>query len=337
MQQVIATFLSDLEGLHLHELQISTKSRKALRRVLDAARYYIEIYNDALDSMLQRCALSPGEMTVVDYGGGHGLFSILAKRVGVGRVVYVDNNSDAFRTVGVLSQTLGSGPDVMLQGDAKKLAEWCMQNNVRPDALIGIDVIEQIYVLDDFFGALHECSHEMKMLFTTSANPYNERIVRRLHRAMHKVEMGTSHKRGYWHLRYDHIKKIHPDMSEREAAQWANDTRGLTYADLERAIDAQSPNLLLDPHNTCDPATGRWATRLLPVDDYRQLLAPYGFGLVVLPGRYNEYRRGPKAWAARHYNHRIDKAPTEEPSGFFQRRRMKRALKVAPFIYLIVS
>lgn len=332
----VSTLLHDLEGLNLRNLQISDYSRKSLRRTLDAAQYYLEIYKRALDKVLLLCSLSPSEMTLVDYGGGHGLLGVLAKRVGIGRVVYVDNSSDAFRTVGVLSQMLGGGPDVMLQGDANTLAEWCRKNNVRPDALLGMDVIEHIYVLDTFFCALHAVSPQMKMVFTTASTPFNKRVLRRLHKAMRKDEEGTSRNKGFLQQRYEYIMKLHPDMSEREAVHWAKDTRGLTYGDIERCIEAQSPNLLLDPYNTCDPATGSWTERVLPVDDYRQILDPYGFNLHVMPGFYNVYRRGPKAWVSRHYNRRIEKAPDGEPSGFFQRRRMRKALEVAPFIYLIV-
>ena len=337
MSHIISTLLSDLNSLNLRDLQISTYSRKALRRTLDAAQYYLEIYNRSLDEVLQRCALPPEEMTVVDYGGGHGLLSILAKRVGFKNVIYVDYSTDAFRTVGVLSQLLGGGPDVMLLGDAATLAEWCKKNDIRPNALLGMDVIEDVYVLDSLFGSLHAISPDMKMVFTTASTPYNKRVVRKLHRAMQKDELGTVRHKGFWQMRYEHIRKLYPDMSERELAQWADDTRGLTYSDLERAVEAQSPNLLLDQFNTCDPETGSWTERILPIDDYRQILIPYGFNLLVLPGRYNDHRHGPKQWASRHFNHRIDKAPKTEPSGFFQRRRLRKALQSAPFIYLIIG
>lgn len=337
MTQVISVLLSDIKNLHLRDLQISSYSRKSLKRTLDAARYYLEIYNNSLNHVLQLCQKSPEEVTIVDYGGGHGLLSILAKRIGFGRVIYVDNSTDAFRTVGVLSEMLGGGPSVMLNGDARTLADWCGEKGVIPDALLGMDVIEHIYVLDSFFCSLHQVSPRMKMVFTTASTPYNQRVVRKLHKVMQKDELGTTRNKGFWQLRFDHIKELHPDMPERMLSQWADDTRGLTYADLERAVESQSPNLLLDKYNTCDPATGSWTERILPVDDYRQILAPYGYELLVLPGRYNEYRKGPKAWMSRHYNRRIDKAPTVEPSGFVKRRRMRKALKVAPFIYLIVS
>lgn len=337
MQHVITSLLNDLKSLSLRDLQISSYSRKALKRTLNASQYYLEIYNKCLDEVLKQCDMTPEEMTLVDYGGGHGLLSILAKRIGFGRVIYVDVSTDAFRTVGVLSQTLGGGPDVIIQGDAKALAEWCGKSNVCPDALLGMDVIEHIYVLDNFFGTLHAMAPKMKMVFTTASTPFNKRIVRKLHKAMTIDEKGTAYHKGFWQMRYDRIKSLYPDMSERELTKWADDTRGLTYADLERAVESQSPNLLLDKFNTCDPETGSWTERILPIDDYLHILSPYGFKLLVMPGRYNEYRRGPKRWASSYYNRRIDKAPLSEPEGFFQRRKMRKALEVAPFIYLIIK
>lgn len=337
MQHEIAILLSDLKALRLRDLPISSYSRKALARTLEATRYYLEIYNFSINNVLQKTAMSPAAMTLVDYGGGHGLLSVLAKRVGIGRVVYVDNNSDAIKTVGVLSQILGAGPDVILNGDAKSLKEWCNSTGVHPDALLGMDVIEHIYVLDDFFAALHEVSPQMNMLFTTASTPYNKRIVRRLHRVMQSDELGNARKVGFWQKRRDHVKSLYPDMSDRELDYWADNTRGLTYHDVQRAVEAQSPNLLLDEYNTCDPETGSWTERILPIDDYRHIIAPYGYKLTVRPGFYNEYRRGPKAILARHYNSVIDNAPIDEPSSFFQRRRMKKALKLAPFIFLIVN
>lgn len=337
MHPTTETLLKDLLALRLRDLQFSTEGRKALRHTLSVARYRLETYEKTLDKALGMCNVKPTEMTLVDYGGEHGLPAILAKRVGVGRVIYVGDGSDVFRTVGVLTEVLGAGPDVMVGGGVEGLSEWCRSNGVRPDVLVGEGVLERVYVVDAFFGKVHLVSPTMKMVFINSATPYNRRVVRRLHRAMQRAEEGSARGKGYRQLRYDHIKRIYPDMSEREALQWAKDTRGLTYGDLERAVEAQSPNLLLDSYNTCDPASGRWEKRLLPVNDYRQILAPYGLKLTVLPGRCDDTGRGPAAWAARRRNRRIDKAPDSEPVGFSQRRRMHKALKKAPFIYCLIA
>ena len=328
---------ADLAGIKVRKIDVPDKNRSALRRTLDAAQYYLDIYRYSLDKILEMCGKSPDEIAIVDYGGGHGLLSILAKKLGFRMVIYVDYDANALQTMRVMGTLLDAAPDVVLQGDATTLRDWCREQDIVPDGLLAMDVIEHIYVLDDFFAHLHEASPKMKMIFTTASTPFNQRVVRRLRKAMRADELGTTTKKGFWQRRRDFIEDLQPEMSDRELDYWADNTRGLKYEDVERAVESQSPNLLLDPDNTCDPATGSWTERILPIDDYRQLLIPYGFTLSVRPGRYNEYRRGPKLWASRHYNGIIDKAPEGEPRGFRQRRRYKKALSVAPFIYLMVN
>ena len=334
VQARLATALADINP---RKMDLPAPNRAALKRTLDAAEYYLDIYRGGLERVLAMCGKSPDEITIVDYGGGHGLLSALAKKLDFRNVIYVDYDVEALTTARLVGDALGVKPDVMLQGDATTLRDWCRENGVTPDALLAMDVIEHIYVLDDFFGRLYEISPRMKMVFTTASNPYNSRVVRRLRKAMQADEIGTTVKKGFWQMRRDYIQKLQPEMSDRELDYWADNTRGLIYSDVERAVEAQSPNLLLDPDNTCNPATGSWTERILPVDDYRQLLIPYGLKLTVLPGRYNEHRRGPKLWASRHYNRTIDKAPDGEPRGMRERRRYRKALSVAPFIYLYVS
>lgn len=328
---------AELHEIKLRDFDISAPSRKSLKRLLDASQYYLDIYCTCLDRVLASCSKSPDAVTLVDYGGGHGLLGIMAKRVGFARVVYVDNSADSVQTVRQLSQKLGTSPDEILQGDAETLRMWCEQHSVKPDALVAIDVIEHIYILDEFFASLHALSPDIKMVFTTASTPFNKRVARGLHKAMERDELGTTLKKGFWKMRRDYIKEHNADMSDRELDFWADNTRGLIFDDVIRAVESHSPNLLRDKYNTCDPRTGSWTERILPVDDYRELLSPYDFTLTVLPGRYNHYRRGPKAWFSRCYNKRIDKAPDHTPVRFRERRLMRRALKYAPFIYLIAT
>lgn len=328
---------ADLRQLPVSNLPVSTYSRKGLHRVVLAAEYYLEIYRYSLEKILEMCRLSPAEITIVDYGGGHGLLSIFAKKLGFARVIYVDNNADALQTVQHMSQQLQAGPDAMLQGDAETLRQWCVERQVVPDALLAMDVIEHIYVLDDFFASLHAVSPRLRMVFTTASNPYNSRVVRRLHRAMTDDEQGHDGKKGFLQLRREYIAQLHPDMSDKQLDYWAEHTRGLSYEDIARSVDAQSPNLLLDPYNTCDPQTGSWTERILPIDDYRQLLDPYGFKLTLVPGHYNTHRRGPKEWMSTFYNKQIALVADKQPETCRQRRHFRKALKIAPFVYLLVS
>ncbi len=331
------TLAENLKNIKMSSLGLTKHSRASLKRTVSAIDYYLDIYRNCLDKVLELCQLSPSEMTIVDYGGGHGILSIFAKRLGFGRVVYIDNHPDSLETLQVLSDRLGSAPDVTLKGDANTLKKWCEEQNAKPNALLAMDVIEHIYILDEFFATMHDVSPQMQMVFTTASNPSNKRVVRRLHQAMQKDEKGSSGNKGFYGIRRDYLLRLYPDMSDTQLDYWATNTRGLVLDDIARAVESQSPNLLLDSYNTCDPVTGSWTERILPVDDYRHLLQPYGYGLTVLPGRYNEYRRGLKGIASRRRNKTIDKSPLTEPSTRRERRAYKKALKVAPFIYLLAT
>lgn len=321
------SLIDQLRSIDYRKLPISDYNRSYIERLLPVLDYYMEIYQQGLDRMLQRCPKPIENITFVDYGGGHGFLSLLAKRCGIGTVVYLDFNPDSVTTIQCLSAHLGWGPDKILRGDAKVLRQWCDNEQVSPDIVMGMDVIEHIYCLDDCFSDLMALNPHLEMLFTTASNPFNRRIVRRLHKVMVRDEKGWANRRkgtsfeGFYRQRKDFIRRYFPDLSEERLDYWATNTRGLNYDDILRAVETESPNLLLDPFNTCDPATGSWTERILPMADYEQLVDSYGYRLEVENGFYNEHRAGMKALMSRHYNRALRKG----------RRRNK-----APFLFLFI-
>lgn len=329
--------LTEVRALKLKALPVSDHTRLTLRRVVSVFDYYLDIYSRAVATVEGTAGKRVEDLTVVDYGGGNGLMSVFLKRIGCKRVLYVDNNPEALQTAGVLMEQLGTRPDLMLEGHAGGLKAWCRDNGVVPDAVIGIDVIERIYVLDDFFSALNATAPRLVMLFSTAATPYNSRVMRKLRHGMWADEMGTAGKKGFRALRREFIVREFPTLPPKDADYWAEHTRGLTYKDIRRAVENQTPNLLRDPYNTCNPATGEWSRRILPVTDYRQLLAPYHYELRVIPGLYNDHRFGPKEWMSLHYNKIIRAGENPDPHTWRERRHYRKALKTAPFLYLLVT
>lgn len=327
----------ELSALQISTMGLSNYSLNAYKHVSVAKEYYLEIYAQSLELAAEISGVKLSELILVDYGGGHGLFSIYAKLMGVMQVVYVDNNPDSVFAAKAFEEKLGTGADVHITGDARDLQAWCKTEGVTPHAVVGIDVIEHIYVLDDFFSALHSISHEMAMVFTTASTPYNRRVVKRLHKVMVVDEMGDATHKGFRNMRRRYIAERHPNLSLKQQNYWAKNTRGLIYKDVELAVENQNPNLLLDPYNTCDPETGSWTERILPISDYRQLLAPYNWSLAVLPGLYNEHRKGPKAWLSKLVNKHIRRGFIMQPRTKKGRRACNKALKRAPFIYLVVK
>ena len=185
------------------------------------------------------------------------------------------------------------GPDTILHGDSDVLADWCARNKVSPQLLIATDLIEHVYDLSLFFKDLIHINDSMYLLFTTASTPFNPYVQQRLHKMMIGCESGSLESPNYYTLREQFITKLCPAFSPKEVETWARQTRGLTYPDIQKAIEKKSLPSPEDPYNTCDPATGNWAERILPIQTYEDLLAPYQFKLKVEKGFYNADRSNP--------------------------------------------
>ena len=286
--------LSDtLRHIDYAALPISDYSRRYLLRMLPVLDYYLDIYRRTLERAFRLTAKPLQELTLVDYGGGHGILSLCAKEAGVGRVIYVDYNPQAAETVQALSRRVGFGPDKVLTGDGAALLDGCRREGVVPDLLLGMDVIEHIYRLEDFFAQLYAVNPRLSMIFTTGSTPYNPWVRRRLHRVMAADEQGRDGQAGFLAQRREYLRQHCPQLDAAALDRWAVLTRGLTYADALQAVNDNLPPSPLgvdDPYNTCDPATGSWTERILPLAAYRRLLETYHARLEVSNGYYNTFR-----------------------------------------------
>lgn len=291
-----------LRQINYHQLPISDYSRQYILRLLPNLDYYLDIYTRCLVrlSVMLRRPLS--EITLVDYGGGHGFLSCLAKYRGAKQVIYIDYNPLAADTVQAVASQLGYGPDVVLQGDAATLRHYCAEHSIAPDAVLGMDVIEHIYRLEDFFADLHAITPQMAMIFTTGSTPFNKRVVKRLQQVMVLDELGHNGKPGFFDLRRKAISQQFPKLTAPELDLWASQTRGLNYADTLLAVETHTPHQMTDSYNTCDPATGSWTERILPISAYQRLVDTYGWTVTVGNGFYNTYRSGAKAMPSQALN-----------------------------------
>ena len=314
--------LHRLKCIDYSSLPISEYSRQYIQRMLPHLDYYLDIYHRCLDKMLRQIDKKPADIVMVDYGGGHGFLSLTAKQMGIGKVIYIDINPQAAETVQALANEVGITPDSILQGDASTLRQWCSDNRITPDALLGMDVIEHIYRLEVFFADIYAANPTIFMLFTTGSTPYNPFVKRRLHRIMRADELGHGGQPGFFLLRKQHILRHYPEMKDWEAELWAADTRGLTYPDILVAVDTHRPHTDIDDYNTCDPATGSWTERILPIAAYQALVRPYHATVSVGLGYYNTHRAGLKGIASRLTNLLLH-IPISRP--------------LAPFITLIIK
>lgn len=291
-----------IKSIDFRSLPVSDYNRSYIMRMLPAIDYYVDIYEQSLGRLLSRTSANPHDLVLVDYGGGHGFFSIVAKLSGIGRVVYVDINPMSVQAATAVKEAAGIGADLFLQGDSSTLRKWCSSQGVKPHMLAGFDVIEHIYRLEPFFADVFAINPHIQILFTTASNPCNPFVRHHLHKAMRADEFSAG---GFRQLRRLHIAQLYPDTPQSELDRLADATRGLSFADIDKllcnphaSLDS-SPTIPKPPFpNTCDPVTGSWTERILPISAYRSLLAPYGRRVSVNNGFYNSRRRGAKGIAS---------------------------------------
>ncbi|MDR1203698.1 MAG: class I SAM-dependent methyltransferase [Tannerellaceae bacterium] len=285
--EISQALASKLQSVDYDKLPISNYNKQYIYRIYSSLPYYLKIYADCIYKGIISTKISPSGITFIDYGGGNGFLSFLAKEIGIKQVIYIDLNPLSVETVKVLKQQLTIGPDIILQGNSDALANWCEARQITPQLLIATDLIEHVYDLERFFSDLCGINPGMEMIFTTASNPCNPIVKRRLHKFMQACELGMAVEPNYYTRRKNFIEKHYPNLSEKQVEAWSRCTCGLIYDDIRKAIKINHQPVPEDKYNTCDPETGNWAERILPVRYYKDLLELYDYKLIVRKGFYN--------------------------------------------------
>lgn len=289
IERLFADLCEQIAQTDFGSVSVSGRSRNSLNRNLKNLPYYARIYAACLKDIPEL-----SNTVLVDYGGGCAFLSQFAKRLGIAKVIYVDTNADSVQTVMELKRVFGFGPDVFVHGDSHDLKSWCDEHKTTPDVLVSVDVIEHIYSLDTFFSDLRSVNPSMKMVFTTASNPCNGLKMRKLCKVMLSDEQGRGAEKGFYTQRRDFIRQRFPQLADNELDYWATNTRGLVFSDIEKAVSEKSPTTAIDRYNTCDPATGSWTERVLPLSEYKRLLSKYKRVLCVENGFYDTNRPQPQ-------------------------------------------
>lgn len=320
----------------------------------DYTRRYLESYRERLQPALQlhshllAASLGPGpadlrDAVLVDYGGGSGLLSFLARAAGVGTVVYTDIYDVACRDAQVLGEALGYGADAYLEGDIDEVVARCSAMGLVATAVASYDVIEHIYAVEPFFRTLPKFSNRaLTLVMASSANEANPLVRRHIARTQRLVELTErtpewGHKerdslQSYLAIRREIVRDRLASSSARTdpaaVERLAVVSRGLAESDLDAAVDrfvatGAFPPEPDHPTNTCDPRTGNWAEHLLDPFALASLLRRDGFETRVEGGYYGTAAAQVKRQAGRMLNVGI-------------RVLGPRSLTIAPY-YMIVA
>lgn len=307
--RILSDFIKKVEEIDFDKLPISDYNKQYIANLKPAITYYTEIYRRALIRALTLFPTKKEEAIAVDYGGGCGLFSIFMKLYGINKVIYVDMNPASVHTIKELGKVFGVLPDAIICGDSPELVTWSRKNKIKPNLIIGLDVIEHIYNLRHFFKDIVSLNKDISLVFMTGSNPMNAWKCRKLRKEMDAYEKGNAVTPNYYTKRLEFIKQIHPDMEEEKAHEYAAATRGMNYPDIRYFIQSHNWNgtgaatetNFRDKNNTCDPETGNYMERILPLNEYSHYMSDREDGILFINvGFYNTFVKNRlKRWGAK--------------------------------------
>jgi len=292
-----------LVDLNINLLEISDYNKKYF------GEYHIKHLRSALQRYSYLLAWSVGYSDVpldrfvfIDYGGGPGTLSLLAKELGIGTVVYNDIYDISCRDARVIAHAVKDDADYYIHGDIDDLIDFLKQNTISCNAIASSDVIEHIYDIESYLRKLSTLSEtSLSVVMATTANSLNPIIKRQRMRMHMDVEYKDREKirgwkerdslRSYLSIRKELVSQYASSLSGEEVDRLARATRGLIVSDIEKCVKeyletGRIPRKPDHSTNTCDPYTGNWAEHLMDVKRLRQVLCDEGFKVSIMSGYY---------------------------------------------------
>lgn len=262
------------------------------------------------------------DVNIMDHGAGVGTLYLLAKLIGCKKVVYNDHLEDWRKSAQLIAESIDIYIDEYIVGDIEDCLNRLDQLNIKCDIIASRNVIEHIYKLDIFYGAVRKRQPQAIIYSSTTANKFNPAAVIKhilWHRKWEKVFKGK---------RIVSIERQAPGLTPAKKLALAKATRGLAVDDLHNVIEKyRKTGELPDPRiygsNTCDPSNGVWSEHLLNAYQYRQLINENNYHVSFAPGFWDtHYSKSYKNILGNSFNKIISKGGTG-------------AMRFAPFIYVI--
>jgi 2-polyprenyl-3-methyl-5-hydroxy-6-metoxy-1,4-benzoquinol methylase len=304
-EQTEITFANKLNNITSESLGIEGYPGAYLDHILTHFNYYSSIYSYVIKLATEAIQKPVSELTVLDFGTGNGMLAMFAKQFGFKKVWASDISPDFLNAARKVSQAAKIHIDGFIEGDEQALLNWFSEEGVRPDIVLGTDVIEHIYNLDSFFAVLKKLNPQMVHVFTTASNPHNYFKVKELRKLQYKDEYvgytgqeenisfhNAQGAESFLSQREKIIKSGFSNLPDDIVAQLAKATRGLVKRDIVSAVNnylitAKLPQAPADPHLVCDPETGSWTERVSAINTYKELYKGNGFSFQYFNGFYN--------------------------------------------------
>jgi 2-polyprenyl-3-methyl-5-hydroxy-6-metoxy-1,4-benzoquinol methylase len=242
------------------------------------------------------------EFTLLDYGGGCGILSLLAKESGIGRVIYNDIYDRSCEDIKILAQATGIEIDDFICGDIDAVITNLRKRSIPVNAVSSYDVIEHIYCVEGYLRKLRFLSnHRLRIVIASDANGENPIIYRRIKKRHLRYEYSKRVREwgckerdtlmSYMDARKEIISAYDPTLGSEVIEELALRTRGLMKQDIEKNVDEYNSAggisyCINHPTNTCDPYTGSWEEQLIRLEWLENILGEEGYKVKILAGYY---------------------------------------------------
>ena len=291
-----------LVQMNMQNVHISEYNQRAIKNKLANPIATFQVYSYLLCLVLADNSTPLNKITFVEYGGGAGVLSLLAKTVGIGTVIYNDIYDVSCRDAQTIANTIRVNIDSYVCGDIDDLIDHANQNGFAINAIASWDVIEHIYDIEIYLKKLKYVSKApFRVVFGSGANKENPLVRRKLERKQIECENKSrniqwGHKdrdtlESYFQVRKGMIEKYAPDIPPTTTKWLAKNTRGLIEKDIRKTVDEfkVKGSISFQPdgrYNTCDPHTGNWAEHLMDTNKLKNILVDQGFQVSIMTGYY---------------------------------------------------
>ncbi len=283
----VESLYQKIQHLNIQELEISDYNKKYLTKYQNAYHFYMFSYIQLLEKVLKNLKKPIAESSFVDYGGGCGMLSYLAKEIGFKEIIYNDIYAVSVEDVKVIASNLDLNLDYYIHGDTDAFISEIQKNKIQPDVICSFDVLEHIYDVYDWVSKIVKIDSKFQICSMTSANPLNPLVKRRLEKLHYISEYtGFGQSKGqkksdlhssFLEERKKMIQEKYPKLNSGEISFLAKETRGL-YQDLiyrvagEYVETGKISYKMKHPTNTCDPYTGNWTENLIDLEKYTSFI-----------------------------------------------------------------
>lgn len=287
VNNAVDLFFKKLHKIDIDALKISDYNKRYLRDYKNNSQFFTPLYQQLLYKALNKLSKHTKNSVFIDYGGGCGVLSFIAKYLGFKTVIYNDIYDVSVNDVKEMTFSFDCSIDFFISGDVKELLTVIENKEIVPDLICSFDVLEHIYNLESWFNNIKKIQTPFSLCFMTSANGSNPYIKKKLKKIHYKAEhIGTKKIFGWKErdaylpfltIRENIIKEEFSEFSEIEIKSLAKQTRGLIKEDIIKFINTylidksiENTNSFLT--NTCDPYTGNWAEHIIDLNKMKQLL-----------------------------------------------------------------